>query len=176
VFCGELTYGPDQTATNPVVVIEVLSDSTRTYDRGEKVERYKIKVNGAPTVVLGQPPRQLVRYCPLGRPRRGRLALYGGKGRPDPVTRGPASGRRGFVAGSARVGTAIGWSTGLVWVGLRPATAGGIERTMLERTVGTAVMDSSAENATAGWTNGPDGHRSTSGSDRRAGVVQAEPR
>ena len=34
----------------------------------------KIKVNGAPNVVLGQPPRQLVRYCPLGRPRRGRLA------------------------------------------------------------------------------------------------------
>ncbi|MEQ1570914.1 MAG: Uma2 family endonuclease [Myxococcota bacterium] len=41
VFCGDLTYGPEQTATNPVVVIEVLSDSTRAYDRGEKLERYK---------------------------------------------------------------------------------------------------------------------------------------
>lgn len=42
--------------------------------RGVKLWTAKIKVNGAPNMVLGQPPRQLVRYCPLGRPRRGRLA------------------------------------------------------------------------------------------------------
>src|SRR5687768_8027125 len=41
VFCGSMDVGEEQTATNPVVVVEVLSDSTRDYDRGEKLERYK---------------------------------------------------------------------------------------------------------------------------------------
>ncbi|MEN0062236.1 MAG: Uma2 family endonuclease [Myxococcota bacterium] len=41
IFCGDLEVGEDQTATNPVVVIEVLSDSTRDYDRGEKLRRYQ---------------------------------------------------------------------------------------------------------------------------------------
>ena len=41
VFCGEMTIGADQTATNPVVLVEVLSDSTRDYDRGEKLARYQ---------------------------------------------------------------------------------------------------------------------------------------
>jgi Uma2 family endonuclease len=41
VFCGSMTLGADQTAANPVVLVEVLSDSTRTYDRGEKLDRYR---------------------------------------------------------------------------------------------------------------------------------------
>jgi len=41
VFCGEMTFGPNQTALNPVVVVEVLSDGTRSYDRSEKLERYR---------------------------------------------------------------------------------------------------------------------------------------
>lgn len=41
VFCGRIEVGEDQTALNPVVLIEVLSDKTRDYDRGEKLERYK---------------------------------------------------------------------------------------------------------------------------------------
>lgn len=41
VFCGSVEVGAEQTATNPVVLMEVLSDATRTYDRGEKLERYK---------------------------------------------------------------------------------------------------------------------------------------
>lgn len=41
VFCGDMAFGPDQTALNPVVVIEVLSDGTRSYDRTEKLERYQ---------------------------------------------------------------------------------------------------------------------------------------
>ena len=43
VICGKVvlvTDAPD-TATNPVVLIEVLSDATRDYDRGEKFELYK---------------------------------------------------------------------------------------------------------------------------------------
>ena len=41
VFCGPMELGPEQTATNPTVLIEVLSDGTRAYDRGEKLERYR---------------------------------------------------------------------------------------------------------------------------------------
>ena len=41
VFCGTLDAPDGQTATNPVVLIEVLSDATRAYDRGEKLDRYK---------------------------------------------------------------------------------------------------------------------------------------
>jgi Uma2 family endonuclease len=41
VFCGDVLTGPEQTAINPVVLVEVLSDSTREHDRGEKLARYK---------------------------------------------------------------------------------------------------------------------------------------
>lgn len=41
IYCGAITAGEQDTATNPVVLLEVLSDSTRAYDRGEKLDRYK---------------------------------------------------------------------------------------------------------------------------------------
>ncbi|MBX2799151.1 MAG: Uma2 family endonuclease [Myxococcales bacterium] len=41
VFCGTMEVTDHETATNPTVLIEVLSDSTRSYDRGEKLDRYK---------------------------------------------------------------------------------------------------------------------------------------
>jgi Uma2 family endonuclease len=43
VFCGPLMLvrGRDDTATNPVLLVEVLSDATRAYDRGEKFSLYK---------------------------------------------------------------------------------------------------------------------------------------
>lgn len=41
VFCGAMELGPEHTATNPRVLVEVLSDGTRAYDRGEKLERYR---------------------------------------------------------------------------------------------------------------------------------------
>jgi Uma2 family endonuclease len=41
VFCGPIAMGPGQSATNPTVLIEVLSASTREYDEGEKLERYR---------------------------------------------------------------------------------------------------------------------------------------
>jgi len=43
VVCGQiqLIHGRPDTVTNPRVVIEVLSDATRAYDRGEKFELYK---------------------------------------------------------------------------------------------------------------------------------------
>jgi Uma2 family endonuclease len=45
VFCGDLQPDPTdrsgQTVTNPRVIIEVLSESTEGYDRGEKFNRYR---------------------------------------------------------------------------------------------------------------------------------------
>lgn len=44
VFCGEIqgdAVDPRRAATNPTVIVEVLSDSTEEYDRGEKFENYK---------------------------------------------------------------------------------------------------------------------------------------
>lgn len=41
VFCEPMDVGPGQAATNPTVLVEVLSPSTRTYDRTEKLARYQ---------------------------------------------------------------------------------------------------------------------------------------
>ena len=43
VICGELRLagGTDDTVVNPVVLVEVLSDSTEGYDRGKKFEHYR---------------------------------------------------------------------------------------------------------------------------------------
>jgi Uma2 family endonuclease len=43
VFCGPLAFvrGRDDTATNPALLVEVLSDATRDYDRGEKLSLYR---------------------------------------------------------------------------------------------------------------------------------------
>jgi len=42
VVCGPLTYAADrQSVTNPVVIAEVLSTSTRDYDRGQKFDLYR---------------------------------------------------------------------------------------------------------------------------------------
>ena len=45
IYCDELEYDEEdeqkETATNPTVLIEVLSDSTEAYDRGLKAENYR---------------------------------------------------------------------------------------------------------------------------------------
>jgi Uma2 family endonuclease len=44
VICGKplLVTGRPDTATNPVLLIEVLSDATRDYDRGDKLVAYRV--------------------------------------------------------------------------------------------------------------------------------------
>jgi Uma2 family endonuclease len=54
VFCGAMEVGAEQTATNPVLVVEILSDGTRAYDRGEKLDRYR-SIPGLRHVVLIEP-------------------------------------------------------------------------------------------------------------------------
>jgi Uma2 family endonuclease len=43
VVCGEPQFGDDQkdTVLNPVLIVEVLSESTRDYDRGKKFQQYR---------------------------------------------------------------------------------------------------------------------------------------
>jgi len=43
VVCGKIEFAPkrDDTVMNPVVIVEVLSDSTKGYDRGEKFAMYR---------------------------------------------------------------------------------------------------------------------------------------
>lgn len=43
VICGTMEFieGRDDTVTNPQLIIEVLSESTKNYDRGEKFEFYR---------------------------------------------------------------------------------------------------------------------------------------
>jgi Uma2 family endonuclease len=43
VICGPLQFAPgtDDTVVNPTLLIEVLSDSTEAYDRGEKFRHYR---------------------------------------------------------------------------------------------------------------------------------------
>jgi Uma2 family endonuclease len=43
VICGEAQYADSRkdTVQNPVIIIEVLSDSTRDYDRGRKFQHYR---------------------------------------------------------------------------------------------------------------------------------------
>ena len=43
VICGEILFDDERkdTALNPTLLVEVLSDSTKDYDRGEKFEQYR---------------------------------------------------------------------------------------------------------------------------------------
>jgi Uma2 family endonuclease len=53
VICGTIERDPEETSfvTNPIVLFEVLSDSTEEYDRGEKLEHYR-QIAAAREVVL----------------------------------------------------------------------------------------------------------------------------
>ncbi|MEQ1566088.1 MAG: Uma2 family endonuclease [Myxococcota bacterium] len=56
VFCSPLAFVGERpaTATNPSLLVEVLSDSTRDYDRGEKLDRYK-RIPSLTDVLLVEP-------------------------------------------------------------------------------------------------------------------------
>ena len=41
IVCGPKISGASETITNAIVIVEVLSDSTRNYDRGEKFDLYR---------------------------------------------------------------------------------------------------------------------------------------
>jgi len=41
IICGPKVSDTSETISNPIVIVEVLSDSTRNYDRGEKFDLYR---------------------------------------------------------------------------------------------------------------------------------------
>jgi Uma2 family endonuclease len=53
VVCGELERDPEspQTVVNPRVIVEVLSDGTESYDRGQKLDHYR-RIPSLAAVVL----------------------------------------------------------------------------------------------------------------------------
>lgn len=62
VFCGEILGDPSdprRAATNPTVLVEVLSDSTEEYDRGEKFENYKSIPSLSEYVLIHQNERSI---------------------------------------------------------------------------------------------------------------------
>jgi Uma2 family endonuclease len=62
VFCGEIqgdAADPRRAATNPTVLVEVLSESTEEYDRGEKFENYKSIASLEEYVLVHQSEKKL---------------------------------------------------------------------------------------------------------------------
>jgi Uma2 family endonuclease len=62
VFCGEIRGDeaePRRAATNPTVLVEVLSESTEDYDRGEKFENYKSIASLEAYVLVSQRERRV---------------------------------------------------------------------------------------------------------------------
>jgi Uma2 family endonuclease len=61
VVCGELQRDPEDrlTATNPKLLVEVLSDSTAAYDRGEKLEQYKLIESVQAVLLFSQTSRRV---------------------------------------------------------------------------------------------------------------------
>jgi Uma2 family endonuclease len=61
VVCGEPELDPDSATTivNPRLVVEVLSDSTRDYDRGEKLDHYRRIPSLAAVLIVWQTERRL---------------------------------------------------------------------------------------------------------------------
>ena len=53
IICGEIEFvdGRDDTLSNPIVIIEILSESTRDYDRGSKFKAYR-KINSLKDYIL----------------------------------------------------------------------------------------------------------------------------
>ena len=62
VVCGEPTYAehPSHTVTNPVCVVEVLSESTAAYDTGPKLDSYKRIASLQTIVFVSQSSRSVI--------------------------------------------------------------------------------------------------------------------
>ena len=56
VVCGEPEFyqDRDETITNPIIIIEVLSDSTKNYDRNEKFEFYRALASFGEYILIDQ--------------------------------------------------------------------------------------------------------------------------
>jgi Uma2 family endonuclease len=64
VTCGKEEFADDQqdTLLNPLVILEVLSDSTEAYDRGKKFEHYQNIGSLSTYVLVAQDSRRVEKY------------------------------------------------------------------------------------------------------------------
>jgi Uma2 family endonuclease len=64
VVCGTLELDPDgaNAAVNPVVLVEVLSDGTEAYDRGQKLAHYRRIPSLREYVLVSQVERRIELY------------------------------------------------------------------------------------------------------------------
>jgi len=64
VVCGEPKFEDDylDTLLNPIVIVEVLSDSTEAYDRGKKFEQYQQIETLCEYVLVSQEPYRIEQY------------------------------------------------------------------------------------------------------------------
>lgn len=68
VICGpvKLASGTNDTATNPTLIVEVLSDSTEAYDRGMKFDHYRQIPSLKEYLLVSQNSPQIVQYIRQG--------------------------------------------------------------------------------------------------------------
>jgi Uma2 family endonuclease len=68
VVCGEPQFIDNQfdTLLNPVVVVEILSDSTESYDRGRKFEQYRRVETLNEYILISQPRPYVERFVKRG--------------------------------------------------------------------------------------------------------------
>ena len=65
VVCGKPEFLPDEkldTLTNPVLIVEVLSDSTENYDKGVKFDNYRSLESVREYVLISQNAKRVTRY------------------------------------------------------------------------------------------------------------------
>jgi len=64
IACGELEFDDDQqdTLTNPIVVVEVLSQATESYDRGRKSANYRTIASLQEIILIAQDRPHVERY------------------------------------------------------------------------------------------------------------------
>lgn len=75
VICGKVQMDPQDssktTAINPKLIVEVLSSSTESYDRGEKLENYKRIPSLEEIVLVSHDSRRIEVWRKWGREKRG---------------------------------------------------------------------------------------------------------
>lgn len=81
VFCGDvhMTGDPRPTADNPTVLVEVLSPSTRAYDRGDKRELY-LAIPSLRDLLLVEQDRAVVEHWRRGEDRFEQAVIRGSGG------------------------------------------------------------------------------------------------
>lgn len=65
VVCGKSQFLPDahlDTLTNPILIVEVLSDSTEGYDKGAKFDNYRSLESLREYVLVAQNAKKIMRY------------------------------------------------------------------------------------------------------------------